>query len=181
VTEADGASDVALSPVAEPDFSAVRALAGAIWRQHYSGIISAAQIDYMLAARFNDEALREQIRAVERWLELLRISGAPVGYCGSELAACPGDDPSPPAMTLGQLYVLESHRGMGLGRYMLGCVEDRARDLGRRMLWLQVNKRNAGAIEFYRSTGFEVVCEAVVDIGGGFVMDDFVMAKQLSG
>jgi ribosomal protein S18 acetylase RimI-like enzyme len=40
------------------------------------------------------------------------------------------------------------------------------------VLWLQVNKRNGGAIAFYRAAGFEVVREAVFDIGGGFVMDD---------
>ena len=50
---------VTLTPVAEPDFAVLRELAGTIWRQHYAGIISADQIDYMLAARFSDEALRE--------------------------------------------------------------------------------------------------------------------------
>lgn len=90
-----------------------------------------------------------------------------------------GDERPPAAMKLGQLYVLESHRGMGLGRFMLGHVEDRTRDVGRQSLWLQVNKQNAGAIGFYRATGFEVFREAVFEIGRGFVMDDYVMAKRV--
>ena len=69
----------------------LRELAGTIWRQHYAGIISAAQIDYMLAGRFSDEALREHMQAADRWLELLRVSGTPVGYCGYELASMDGD------------------------------------------------------------------------------------------
>jgi diamine N-acetyltransferase len=85
-----------------------------------------------------------------------------------------------PAVKLSQLYVLQSHRGMGLGRFMLGHVEGRALELGRRALWLQVNKRNTEAIKFYRAAGFEVVREAVFEIGGGFVMDDSVMAKPLN-
>jgi ribosomal protein S18 acetylase RimI-like enzyme len=60
---------------------------------------------------------------------------------------------------------------------MLGHIEGRARELDTRALWLQVNKRNTGAIGFYRSAGFEVVREAVFEIGDGFVMDDYVMAK----
>jgi len=68
---------------------------------------------------------------------------------------------SPAAMKLGQLYVLESHRGMGLGRFMLGHIESRARELGCRSLWLQVNKQNTGAVGFYTAAGFEVVREAV--------------------
>jgi ribosomal protein S18 acetylase RimI-like enzyme len=83
------------------------------------------------------------------------------------------------AMKLGQLYVLASHRGLGLGKFMLGHVEQRARDLGRYLLWLQVNKRNTGAVGFYTAAGFEVVREAVFEIGGGFVMDDYVMTKGL--
>ncbi len=63
---------------------------------------------------------------------------------------------------------------------MLGYVEKRPRELGRHTLVLQVNKRNTGAIAFYRRAGFEVVREAVFDIGAGFVMDDYVMGKRLA-
>jgi ribosomal protein S18 acetylase RimI-like enzyme len=170
-------ADRTLAPVTEPEFPVLRELADTIWRQYYAGIISAAQIDYMLAGRFSDEALLEHVRAADRWLELLRVSGTPVGYCGYELASIDGEERAAADMKLGQLYVLDSHRGMGLGRFMLGHIEGRARDLGRRLLWLQVNKRNTGAIGFYRAAGFEVIRDAVFEIGGGFVMDDYVMAK----
>lgn len=173
--------DVTLTPVTAPDFAVLRELAGTIWRQHYAGIISAAQIEYMLAGRLTNEALRQHMKAADRCLELLRASGAPVGYCGYELADMDdgGGEHSPAAMKLGQLYVLEAHRGMGFGRFMLGLIESRARELGREKIWLQVNKQNHGAIGFYRSAGFEFIREAVFDIGGGFVMDDYVMAKRV--
>ena len=157
----------------------VRELAGTIWRQHYAGIITTAQIDYMLAGRFSDEALREHIQAADRWLEVLRVSGTSVGYCGYELADMDRDEGVSAAMKLGQLYVLETHRGMGLGRSMLGHVEQRARELEREKIWLQVNKKNAGAIAFYRAAGFTIVREAVFEIGGGFVMNDYLMAKRV--
>ena len=162
-----------LTPITEHEFPVVRTLAEAIWRQHYTGIITPEQIDYMLAGRFSDDALRDQLQATDKWLELLRVSGTPVGYCGYELSR---DDPA--ALKVGQLYVLEEHRGKGLGQFMLGYVEQRARELGRNTLILQVNKRNMHAIGFYRAAGFEVVREAVFDIGAGFVMDDHVMAKR---
>ena len=76
--------------------------------------------------------------------------------------------------------MLEFHRSMGLGRCMLGHIEQRARDLRCHVLWLQVNKRNTGAIAFYGAAGFEVVREAVFEIGGGFVMDDYLMATSLN-
>ena len=172
-------TDVTLTPVTEPDFAVLRELADTIWRQHYAGIISADQIDYMLAGRFSDEALREHVQPADSWLELMRVSGTPVGYCGYELASMDGDEASSATMKLGQLYVLESHRGMGLGRFILGHIESRALELGCRVLWLQVNKQNTGAVGFYTAAGFEVVREAVFEIGGGFVMDDYVMRKPV--
>lgn len=165
-------ADLTITPVTEDEFHFVRALAETIWRQHYTGIITPEQIAYMLAGRFSDDALQDLLQTPNKWLELLRVSGTPVGYCGYELSHEDTD-----ALKVAQLYVLEAHRGKGLGRFMLGYVEKRARELGRRTLVLQVNKRNTGAFGFYRRAGFEVVREAVFDIGAGFVMDDYVMAK----
>jgi RimJ/RimL family protein N-acetyltransferase len=51
---------------------------------------------------------------------------------------------------------------------------------GRRLI-LSVNKRNTKAITAYKRNGFAIVESVVTDIGGGFVMDDYVMAKELAG
>jgi len=58
-------------------------------------------------------------------------------------------------------------------------VEELRTGLGIRELWLTVNRHDAGSIAFYRRLGFAVTGEPVRDIGKGFVMDDFRMAKQL--
>lgn len=172
-------ADITLVPISRPDFTVVRQLAATIWRKHYVGIVSAAQIDCMLAARLCDDALWEHVGAADRWLELLCLSGAPVGYCSYELGWIDPDEGRRAAMKVGQLYLLESQRGLGLGRFMLRHIEERARELGRQTLWLQVNKRNTGAARFYEAAEFKVVREATFDIGGGFVMDDYVMAKPV--
>ena len=75
----------------------------------------------------------------------LRVLGTPVGYCGYELSR---DDPA--ALKVGKHMSSKITGGKGLGRFMLGHVEKRARELGRHTLVLQVNKRNAAAIAFYR-------------------------------
>ena len=46
-------------------------------------------------------------------------------------------------------------------------------------LYLNVNKHNENAIGFYRINGFSIVKEEVIDIGNGFVMDDYVFEKPL--
>ena len=46
-------------------------------------------------------------------------------------------------------------------------------------LFLNVNKYNEKAIAFYNKNGFEIVKEEVIDIGNGFVMDDYEFEKKL--
>jgi diamine N-acetyltransferase len=75
--------------------------------------------------------------------------------------------------------VLPSLHGRGLGRLLLEHVEAAARRDGSRTVILNVNKRNAKAIAAYRACGYATRESVVVDIGGGFVMDDHVMAKPL--
>ena len=47
-------------------------------------------------------------------------------------------------------------------------------------LILAVNKGNARAIAAYQKHGFAVRESVRVDIGGGFVMDDFIMARSIA-
>jgi hypothetical protein len=44
---------------------------------------------------------------------------------------------------------------------------------------LAVNKRNENAIAAYAKHGFAIVESVVKDIGGGFVMDDYVMSMHV--
>lgn len=174
---------VRLEALAAADFGTLARLAEAIWRAHYTRIISSAQIDYMLAGRYTPEKLSLYLNADDRWLMMLRIDGRAVGYCSYALTDDPGDMKPPEIksreMKLEQLYLLPELQGQGLGKLMLRHVEQQARVRGCGTLILQTNKRNDMAIAFYRKAGFTVREEAVFDIGGGFVMDDYVMEKVL--
>jgi ribosomal protein S18 acetylase RimI-like enzyme len=58
-------------------------------------------------------------------------------------------------------------------------VADDARAAGAKVLVLNVNKRNAQAIRAYERHGFAIREAVINDIGSGYVMDDFVMARPL--
>jgi ribosomal protein S18 acetylase RimI-like enzyme len=53
------------------------------------------------------------------------------------------------------LAVEPEHRGLGVGRALLECVEERARELGCCKLTLEVQENNARAIGLYTRFGFE--------------------------
>jgi GNAT superfamily N-acetyltransferase len=83
------------------------------------------------------------------------------------------------AAKLDKLYVVQSLQRKGLGGRLIGRVADLARGAGASVLVLNVNKHNIQAIRAYEKHGFAIREAVVVDIGGGFVMDDYVMLKKI--
>jgi ribosomal protein S18 acetylase RimI-like enzyme len=162
-----------LDPIGPADFEPIAALAREIWLAHYISIITKEQIEYMLDGRFTPANLQRYVGASDRWMYVLRLNEMPVGYCSCALTDVPGE------MKLEQLYLQPALHGRGFGKYMLEHVENKARENACETLILQVNKRNTGAIEVYRRTGFRVRKEIVLDIGHGYVMDDFIMQKKI--
>ena len=53
------------------------------------------------------------------------------------------------------------------------------RSRGCKRLTLAVNRKNINAIAAYRKWGFAVTATSYVEIGEGFVMDDYIMAVDL--
>lgn len=166
--------EVAIVAAQRGDLPCVRALAHRIWHRHYPGIISAEQIDYMLDRGYSDESLLGFIDRTGSGLALLHADGAPTGFAAWYRADAPA------TTKLDKLYVLQDAQGRGLGRKLIAHVESAARGDGSRTLVLNVNKHNASAIAFYERCGFLTREAVVVDIGRGFVMDDYVMAKDLA-
>ena len=160
-----------IRPATEADIPLLRDLAQRIWRECYPGIITPEQIEFMLGWMYSEEEIHRQLTAGIPW-EIAMLDGTPVGYVSWEL----DDDDS---VKISKLYVLPQHQRRGLGARMLDHICECAHALGAHAIWLQVNKRNESAISAYLKAGFHIEKEAVFDIGGGFVMDDYLMARAV--
>lgn len=144
-------------------------LAKEIWEEYFTPLIGAGQVAYMLERFQSEEAIGRMIR--EEGYEYVWLSGK--GYAGWKA------EPEDRCLFLSKLYVAAAMRGTGLGKRLLARAEDRARALGLRKIRLTVNRGNAGSIAFYEHVGFEKTGTMAKDIGDGYVMDDFLMAKGL--
>jgi len=146
------------------------ALAAKIWWQHYAGIISDAQISYMLERGYSAEALQLQMGAQSQRFLLAEKDDKPLAYgsytlkTNGKISYC----------YLNKLYALESARGQGIGKALLGAVVAQARSCGLGLMRLNVNKHNP-TVAWYLRQGFTLHSEQVLYIGFGFVMDDYVM------
>jgi ribosomal protein S18 acetylase RimI-like enzyme len=155
----------------EADIEAVGALAREIWRAHYPSIISSAQIEYMLAERYSPALMRAELDKQGLWWDLLLRAGVPRAFSSYYRTARPDE------MKLDKLYVHPDCQRRGYGALLIERALDRARSERCSRLVLAVNKGNANAIAAYRKHGFQIESAVVKEIGGGFVMDDYVMVR----
>jgi len=162
-----------IEPLADADVEPVAALAREIWYAHYPAIIGTAQIDYMLAQRYRPATVRAELTQAGIWWDKLMIGPDMAGFASYFLA-------SPDGTKLDKLYVHPRHQRSGYGGLMIARACEVARGQGCGWLMLAVNKNNASAIAAYLKHGFRVTEAVVKDIGGGFVMDDYVMEKPLA-
>ena len=159
--------------VSPEDIDAVAALAHEIWNQHFPPIIGQGQVDHMLETLQSSAEITRQIRDGGYEYYLIGDGNERAGY----FALAASDDGS---MQLSKLYLRGSCRGRGLGQAVLEWIERECAARGARQLWLTVAKGNADSIAFYEHAGFTIAGPIAIDIGGGFVMNDRRMVKNLS-
>jgi GNAT superfamily N-acetyltransferase len=165
------ADHVTVGLLRDDEVEALQLLAEAIWRINYKALISPEQIEYMLSQRYQPELLRQLLARGDR-LFAARAGGELVGFAHVFRA----DDSH---CKLDKLYVRHDLQRHGIGAQLLGAVEDYARGQSCEHLSLRVNKHNQQALAAYQKYGFSHASDVIEDIGGGFVMDDYVLTKTL--
>ena len=155
-----------LRPATLSDIPIIRELAHRIWWAHYPGIITDAQIEYMLGLMYNAAALERQMMEEGQQFWLAEANGMAIGYLSIGLQ---GDG----AYFLHKIYLDNTHRGKGFGAQAFQMLLDQYPDLME--LRLTVNRQNFRSVNFYFKVGFTI--EKCIDTpsGRGFVMDDFQM------
>ncbi|MGZ2372017.1 GNAT family N-acetyltransferase [Ancylomarina sp. YFZ004] len=154
----------------ESDFNTIAELSSIIWKEHYTDIIGYRQVDYMLKKYQSVEAIKDQIEEGALYY-LITHQGSTVGY----LSYYKKTD----CLFLNKIYILKESRGKGIGKKAMHFLETTAEHLGYKTLSLTVNKNNKETIKAYVKMGFKQVRDIVIDIGNNFVMDDYIMEKEL--
>ena len=153
------------------DIEPLRALARNVWQATYPTLISQAQIDYMLADRYGAALIRAQLSDPSHAWRLARWTDDPIGFAHARLEEH--------ICKLDKLYIHPDFQRRGIGRALLNEIKTFAVNQRATKLYLQVNRGNHAAIAAYQCYGFTIREARVFDIGGGFVMDDYVMEASL--
>lgn len=163
-----------IKPAKVKDAKEIYQLARDIWFLHYPGLITIKQIEYMLEQKYTVNKIQELIYSQEDlWLKV-SLNDTTQGFGHFQ------EEPSTFTVKLDRLYVHPRVQRYGCGNALIRFAGANYARLGFKKMWLQVNKGNNTAIKFYQNIGFKTTNEVVVDIGKGFVMDDFIMSKALN-
>lgn len=166
---------VEIRALRECEVPALSALAREIWRAHYPGIISTAQIEYMLNERYDEAVIRAELARGDVYWDGLWLNGSMAGYTSYFWVQPPG------VVKIDKLYLHASMQRQGYGRMLLDHVARRMAPHGCERLVLAVNRYNKTAIAAYHKNGFRIADTSLKKIGGGFWMDDYIMVKRVNG
>ena len=143
-----------------------------IWPVAYGEILSKGQLDYMIEKFYNETALRELMQKGHIFYLAQDDMEKYVGFLSYEINS------EPNKTKIHKIYVLPETQGTGLGRQFFELVKEKAIENHQNAIFLNVNKYN-NAIHFYTKLGFTKVKDEVIDIGNGYVMDDYVMEVNI--
>jgi GNAT superfamily N-acetyltransferase len=164
---------ITISKATASDFNTIRAIAYKTWPPTYGKILTKEQLDYMLGMFYSDETLSKNLNEKAHHFILATENKNCLGFASYE-----HNFDNKNKTHLHKLYVLPEAQGKGAGDLLIQAVENNAKNNHSEAISLFVNKFNT-AITFYQKKGFKIVSEVCLEIGKGYVMDDYAMEKEL--
>ncbi|MDD6489467.1 MAG: GNAT family N-acetyltransferase [Clostridia bacterium] len=146
-----------------------------VWHNYYKDIMSYEQIEYMLEKYQSKEAIYKQMS--EGYIYYMLMSDNQLaGYlCVLIQSDC---------VYLSRLYIKAEYRRQGLARRTIEYIDKFFSSPGSNLSYikkirLNVRRKNSFAINVYEHLGFHKVKSVDLDIGGGFVCNDYIMERKI--
>lgn len=154
------------------DFETVHSLAKRVWGPTYKHILSEPQLEYMFDMMYSKEAYNEQISIKNHHFLLVKDDKELLGFASYEL------NYRYETTKIHKIYIVPEAQGKGAGKTLLNKIAHIARQHQNDKITLNVNRYNT-AVKFYESQGFTKIGEEDIDIGSGYLMEDFIMQLSL--
>ncbi|MDR6762268.1 GNAT superfamily N-acetyltransferase [Flavobacterium sp. 2755] len=162
---------ITISEAGLSDIKTIQEITNITWPITYGKILTKEQLDYMLGLFYSEEALAKQIENKEQLFYLISDSGSTIGFIGIE------HNYNNKAITkIHKIYLLPETQGKGYGKIVFESIEKLALENNSAALLLNVNRFNT-ALNFYKKLGFEIKETVDIEIGNGYLMEDYVMGK----
>lgn len=167
-----------LRPCAADDLSALQALSRSTFEETFGPLNTPENMRAYMDGAYDAEQLRSELNNPLSRFYFLYADGELAGYIKVNDGSAQTELGDPESLELERIYVTARRQGMRLGETLLRKAEERARELGKRRLWLGVWEKNEKALRFYRKHGFARIGEHAFVMGDD-EQTDFLMAKEL--
>lgn len=164
---------ITISEATVNDIKTIQDITYKTWPITYGEILTEEQLKYMLDLFYSHEALAAQFQKKEQLFYLISDENAVVGFIGIE-----HNYNKEPITKIHKIYLLPETQGKGIGKMAFEKIAELALENNSASLLLNVNLFNK-ALNFYEKIGFKIKEEVNIEIGNGYLMEDFVMQKQL--
>ncbi|MBP2281944.1 GNAT superfamily N-acetyltransferase [Flavobacterium sp. CG_23.5] len=162
-----------ISEATTADFKTIQEIAFQSWPDTYGAILSKEQIEYMLDLFYSEETLSENLNKKGHRFILVHDADICLGFASYEHNYLNKN-----GTRLHKIYLLPKAQGKGAGKLLIDTIENLARENQSIALSLNVNRSNK-ALTFYQKMGFTIVSEENIELDFGYLMEDYVMEKQL--
>jgi len=164
---------ITISEAVKSDIKTIQDIVYTTWPITYGKILSEEQLKYMLDLFYSDDALTAQFDGKEQLFYLIREYESVLGFIGIEHQYQKENKTK-----IHKIYILPETQGKGIGRITIDAIEKLALENNSASLLLNVNRFNT-ALHFYERIGFTIVDEVNIEIGKGYLMEDYIMEKEI--
>lgn len=155
------------------DIPTIQEISSIVWPVTFSSILSQEQIVYMMDMMYSTESLTRQMEEDQHNYVLIKDEeNNYLGYLSYQLNI------DNTYTKIHKIYVLPDLQRKGVGRALVGYAADMAKAQGNKILTLNVNRYNK-ALGFYEHLGFSIAETVDINIGNGFLMEDYVLSMSL--
>ena len=155
------------------ELNIIQDIAYKTWPVTYALILSDVQLDYMLQLFYSLDGLNKNLEDGHHFLLALEDGNA-LGF-----ASYVNRYQNQLVTRIPKIYILPEAQGRGIGKLLIDEVARQATKAQSQKLSLNVNRSN-NAVGFYKKIGFEITGEEDIKLDHGYLMEDFIMEKQLS-
>ncbi len=157
--------------IGKQDLKIVQEIVFETWPVAYGEILSQAQLTYMLDKFYTIESLEATIDEGHSYY-VYSENDIPLGFLGVQ-AGLETD-----SLKIHKLYVLPKNQGKNIGLKLFQCAENLTKAMNLNRIFLNVNRFNK-AKKFYEKIGMKICKVEDIEIGNGYLMEDFVMEKMV--
>lgn len=151
----------------------VCSIAQITWPVAFGDILSEAQLAYMMDMMYRPDVLLRQMDEGHEFY---------VSYEDDQAIGFMGIEPNylrERKVKIHKLYILPNQQGKGIGEKFVLLAEARCRALNCSVLTLNVNRYNK-ALKFYEKLNFSNIKTVDIEIGQGYLMEDYVLEKAIN-